>query len=153
MATSEALISLVYVSEAAVPFSTEELFQLLAKARGTNKALGITGMLLFKEGNFLQALEGERDTVLALYKKIARDTRHQSVTTLSQTVITRRDFPDWSMGFHDLGASNTPKPAGYSAFLETMLTASHLSSDPGRAKKLLLLFKEEKLLAKSATPR
>ena len=153
MADSETLISLVYLSEAVISFSTEDLIQFLTRTREANAALGITGMLLFHAGNFLQVLEGERDTVLALYKRIGKDPRHRALTTLSQTIIAQRDFPDWSMGFHDLGSADKPKPPGFSAFLDTTLTAADFSADPGRAKKLLLLFKEEKLLAKNAAHR
>jgi hypothetical protein len=153
MADSETLISLVYLSEAAVPFSKEDVLQFLTRTRESNVALGISGMLPYKAGNFLQVLEGERDTVLALYKRIGRDPRHRALTALSQTVITQRDFPDWSMGFHDLGSADKPRPSGFSAFLDTTLTAADFSADPGRGKKLLLLFKEEKLLTKTAVPR
>jgi hypothetical protein len=90
--------------------------------------------------------------VLALYKKIARDPRHRKITTVSQEKTVRRDFPDWSMGFRDLGA-DASRPDGFTPFLDTSLTAADFSSDPGRAKRLLLLFKEETLSAKAgATP-
>jgi hypothetical protein len=148
MAYSDELISLVYLSTAVVRFSAQDLVELLTKCRDNNSKLGITGMLLFKDGNFLQVLEGERGKVLALYKRIGKDSRHRRVTALSQGPITQRDFPDWSMGFHDLGADNTLRTPGFSPFLDTSLRAADFSGDPGRAKKLLLLFKEEKLLAK-----
>jgi hypothetical protein len=61
-------------------------------------------MLLFRAGNFLQVPEGERVAVLALYKKIAQDSRHDRITTVFQGVAPERDFPYWSMGFHDLDA-------------------------------------------------
>ena len=153
MADSQSLISLVYLSEAVIPFSAEDLIKFLTRTREANATLGVTGMLLFKARNFLQVLEGERDTVLALYKKIGKDPRHRALTTLSQTIITKRDFPDWSMGFHDLGSADLPNLPGFSAFLDTTLTAADFAADPGRGKKLLLLFKEEKLLAKTAVSR
>lgn len=147
------LISLVYLSAAVVPFSTQNLVELLAQSRENNSKIGVTGMLLFKEGNFLQALEGDREKVLTLYKKIAKDVRHQKLTTLSQGNIAHRDFPDWSMGFNNLGSSSAARPASFSPFLNTSLTAADFAVDPGRAKKLLLLFKEDKLLAKGTRAR
>jgi hypothetical protein len=148
MANSETLISLVYLSSEAVPFSPQDLIELLEKARANNVKLGITGMLLFKNGNFLQALEGEREGVLSLYQKIGKDRRHRRITPLSQETITKRDFPDWSMGFHDLGAAQAAPPEGFSPFLNTSLSVHDFSADPGRAKRLLLLFRGEKLLSK-----
>jgi hypothetical protein len=153
MGSSSDLVSLVYVSAAVLPFSKRDLLDLLAQSRENNAKLEITGMLLFKKGNFLQALEGPRETVLPLYQKIGKDPRHLRLTTLSQCKITQRDFPDWSMGFHDLGVANAARPSGFSPFLDTSLTAADFSSDPGSAKKLLLLFKEEKLLARGASSR
>jgi hypothetical protein len=149
MGLSSDLISLVYLSEAVVPFSKRDLTELLTKSRENNSTLGVTGMLLYKKGNFLQALEGEREKVLELYKKIARDFRHRRVTSLSSAKVTQREFPDWSMGFHDLSSAEAIKTPGFTAFLETNLSVIDFASEPGRAKKLLLLFKEEKLLAKA----
>src|SRR5271170_3325492 len=153
MAVTGDLISLVYLSSAVLPFSKRDLLELLAQSRENNSSLGITGMLLFKKGNFLQALEGEREMVLPLYKKIGKDPRHLRLITLSQGKITQRDFPDWPMGFHDLGAANAARPSGFSPFLDTSLSAADFSADPGSAKKLLLLFKEEKLLARGVIAR
>jgi hypothetical protein len=147
-------ISLVYVSTATIPFFRLDLRELLSKSRDNNAKLGITGMLLFKDGNFLQVLEGEREKVRALYQKIGEDPRHSNLATLFEGASDHRDFPDWSMGFQDLSAPETMNTPGYSHFLDTSLTAASLSSDPGRAKMLLLLFKETKdLRAKGAAAR
>jgi Sensors of blue-light using FAD len=105
MAPSEDLISLVYLSEAVGHLSHLELAELLAKSRANNFTLGITGMLLFKQGRFLQALEGKRDDVMTLYRKIGKDFRHRKVIMLSSETITHRNFPDWTMGFYDSGNS------------------------------------------------
>jgi hypothetical protein len=58
MEVPENLISLVYLSAAVFPFQPEDLLELLGKSQERNHKLGITGMLLFKQGNFLQVLEG-----------------------------------------------------------------------------------------------
>ena len=150
MAPSEHLISLVYLSAATVWFSNQDLTDLLAKARENNTKLGVSGMLLFKEGNFLQVLEGESSTVIALFKKISKDPRHRKVVALSQAPIHQKDFPDWSMGFKDLSAT-AERPEGFTPFLSRAFTIDDFSVDPGSAKKLLLLFKEDKLLAKATS--
>jgi hypothetical protein len=142
MANSESLISLVYLSAAVFPFSPQDLAELLAKSRASNSALGITGMLLFKEGKFLQVLVGEREAVLTLYEKIAKDPRHQRLTTLSEAAAAR-DFPESAMGFHDLNSADAVRTAGFSDFLDISLTAADFFSDPARAKRLLSLFKEK----------
>jgi hypothetical protein len=49
----------------------------LEQSRENNLRLDVTGMLLYKGGNFMQMLEGEKDAVLGLYeaKKRTVDTR------------------------------------------------------------------------------
>jgi hypothetical protein len=142
------VFSLLYLSESTVPFSKEDLRELLTKSRENNSQLGITGMLLFKGGNFLQVLEGRQETVMSLYEIIRRDSRHSQLTTLFQGTSSQRDFPDWSMGFQDLDAPGSIRIPGFSHFLHTSLTTAEFV-DARRAKRLLLLFKEEQLLGSS----
>ncbi len=54
---------LVYVSSAVRPFSRVDLDDLLATSRANNARVGITGMLLYKDGNFMQVLEGDEEAV------------------------------------------------------------------------------------------
>jgi hypothetical protein len=142
--SADSIFSVVYLSEGTRNFSGKDLRELLAKARETNTKLEITGMLLFKAGNFLQVLEGDREKVLTLFEKIAQDQRHHRITVLFKGASAQRDFPDWSMGFHDLDSPDTKKIPGFTHFLRTTLTSSDFA-DARRAKRLLLLFKEEKL--------
>lgn len=51
---------IVYVSSAVKPFDKAELLDLMRKACGKNQLLGLTGMLLHKDGSFIQLLEGEQ---------------------------------------------------------------------------------------------
>ena len=146
MAQTDQIFSLVYLSAATVPFSKQDLVTLLEKSRENNTGLGITGMLLFKDGNFLQVLEGDEEKVRNLYQKIGRDPRHRECAVLFHGSSTQRDFPDWSMGFHDLGSRDVLSIPGFSTFLKTSLTARDFAHDPRRAKTLLLLFKDEQLL-------
>ena len=136
------LFFLVYVSSAARPFSRSDLADLLATSRDNNARAGITGMLLYKDGNFMQVLEGEEGAVRALYGKIATDPRHKGEITLQQGFTESRQFPDWSMGFRDLHSPETQSIPGYSEFLNSPLTGEEFSGDPTRAQKLLLTFKK-----------
>jgi len=133
---------LVYVSSAVKPFSQPALVKLLEKSHANNAKRGITGLLLYKDGNFMQVLEGEEDVVRTLYRKIARDPRHRGVITLSQGPLAARQFPDSSMAFRDLNAADVLSTPGYSEFLNTSLTGKEFSSDPTLCQKLLLTFKK-----------
>ena len=136
------LYSLIYASSAKVPFSEPELTTLLETARRNNTAIGVTGMLLYKGGNFMQALEGEEDTLEKLHEKIQRDPRHVGMLTLLKKEIDERQFPEWSMAFRNLADDALRKKAGYSEFLNTTLSGDEFSDFPSRAQKLLLNFKE-----------
>ena len=50
----------IYISFAAIRLSQHELLDLLKKARLRNQAQGLTGMLLYRDGTYLQYLEGAR---------------------------------------------------------------------------------------------
>ena len=132
--------ALIYVSSATVEFGRMELEALLNRSRERNARLGFSGMLLYKDGNFMQVLEGEREKVQALYDKIERDPRHRGTLILLKQEIEDRQFPDWSMGFRDLEiADNTRKP-GYNEFLNMPLTDSSFMENPSQAQKLLQVF-------------
>ena len=66
------MFNVVYWSNAARPFTDGELFEMLACWREKNERFGITGLLLYKEGAFIQTLEGEEAPVRALYAAIAQ---------------------------------------------------------------------------------
>ena len=136
------VIYLVYVSSAVKLFSSAELQQLLRGARENNSSRDITGMLLYKDGNFMQVLEGLRDPVLALHDRISRDPRHKDLVTMLQGSLETRQFADWSMGFGDLTDADVRATPGYSDFLQTPLTAGAFAADAPRAMRLLGLFKK-----------
>jgi hypothetical protein len=137
-----AMFHLVYASSAAKLFTTPELKALLDQARQKNARLNVTGMLLYKDGNFMQVLEGEQKVVTKLAGNIELDHRHKGVLVLLRGTSEQHLFPDWSMGFRDLTDQNTEKTPGYNDFLNTPLTDATFSHDPARCMKLLLLFKK-----------
>lgn len=96
------LYNIVYASSARFLYSEEILQEILSASHFHNTKLGITGMLLYVEGNIMQVLEGEKDKVEALYQKIQRDTRHNNVFILTQGYIEQRSFGKWSMGLHQM---------------------------------------------------
>ena len=96
------LIRLVYLSSATAVPGEAELAELVARARTHNAAHGLTGMLLYAEGNFLQVLEGDEREVDELFSRIRRDPRHQHIVCLERATVARREFADWDMGFRRL---------------------------------------------------
>jgi hypothetical protein len=88
----------MYASRAVPAIDQEELVAILRKSKANNPALGVTGVLCFSEGIFLQVLEGGRSGVNRLYNRIASDERHTSVELLCYEEIGERRFAGWSMG-------------------------------------------------------
>ncbi len=132
---------LIYVSIASKRYEWDELLGFLQEWRRNNEKLGLTGMLLYKDGKFMQVLEGEEEKVKILSVKIGRDPRHRKLTLLLEGAATNREFPDWSMGFSDLDAPEAASVLGYSEFMNTPLTADAFSTNPTRAQRLLRIFK------------
>ena len=101
----------LYRSSATNRSSNQELLELLEEAHQFNRKHQITGMLLYSEGQFVQAIEGPQDVVLALYGRIQHDARHQQVETVREGPIPSRQFAEWSMDF-GFAALFEPKQAG-----------------------------------------
>jgi hypothetical protein len=100
------MFRILYVSTATRPFSSEDLEQLLDKARKKNEAHQVTGMLVYSDGDFLQALEGEPSAVIEAYERISIDPRHRGIEVLQRGLgYGDRLFPAWSMGFRRVADS------------------------------------------------
>jgi FAD-dependent sensor of blue light len=137
------MLSLVYVSSATQLFSEEDLKALLHQSRGKNARLGLTGLLLYKDGNFMQVLEGAEDAVLGTYAIIQGDPRHHGILELTRQQIQEREFGTWSMGFKNLKDVNLQQTPGYSTFLNEPLNSAGFQADPSRAQKLLGMFRKK----------
>jgi len=93
------VLSTVYVSRSSYPFTDDDLANLLMTSRSNNARLGITGMLLHREGRFIQVLEGPEEAVRERLAVIARDPRHTAVHTIVDERVEDRLFPAWTMGY------------------------------------------------------
>jgi hypothetical protein len=99
------LVRLLYASRA-VDTSPDAIETILSQARQHNPVSGITGILCYGGGIFLQAIEGGRMQVSDLFGHIQRDPRHKDVALLHFEEITERRFGGWSMGQVNLNKLN-----------------------------------------------
>ncbi len=137
------LYELVYVSSAVRPMAVDELDRLLEGARAHNHSVGVTGMLLYADGTFIQVLEGRQQAVETLFAHIRNDTRHAQVIIIHQGSLEKRNFSDWKMGFRYLDASSFERKAGFSDLLSEGSPAYHAFCDnPGKTHELLLSFRQ-----------
>jgi hypothetical protein len=106
------LQALVYVSVAKHLLSEVELEHLLERARARNLELGITGVLLYSHGNFMQYLEGSSAAMAKVYDIIKSDPQHHGLIELLHEPIAAREFSEWSMAFRSIsafGMSSSPE--------------------------------------------
>jgi hypothetical protein len=105
---------------------------------------GVSGMLLYKDGNFMQLLEGEETVVRNLFEVITQDSRHRGTIVLLEEQISEPSFRDWSMGFRDLADENLNAVAGYTRIMNSPLDASNLKSNPDACLDLLYFFSKSR---------
>ncbi len=134
---------IVYTSSARQEFSAADLQKLLVAARMRNKAVGVTGMLVFHDGAFLQALEGEKRAVNEIFARIHNDPRHGDLVVLHRGPgPEQRVFGEWSMGFADFsGAAIILK--GFVRFNEDVKLKE---LDSARAVELLTACDDDEML-------
>ena len=123
------LVRLMYASRAVPAVDQEALVAILRKSKANNPGTGITGVLCFSEGIFLQVLEGGRAAVNQLYNRIATDPRHSDVTLLCYEEIGERRFAGWSMGQVNMGRLNPALLLKYSEkpTLDPFAVSGHVS--------------------------
>ena len=93
------MFSTLYVSDELTPFDEKSLRELSTASAASNRRHGVTGCLGWKNGRFVQYLEGEEQAVRSIVKRIAADDRHRVVRVLELPSIESRLFGHWDVGF------------------------------------------------------
>ena len=124
------LLRLIYTSRACIPFDDASLKALLEKSRINNYHTGITGVLSFGNGFFLQVLEGPDREVITLYSKIIADPRHRDCEILDISLTHQPLFSNWTMGF----VGQVKKIGDH---YNEMLDYRTIREDPERTRNLL----------------
>jgi hypothetical protein len=136
------LKQLIYASQEARPMQDEDLIRILVGARERNLQHNITGLLVYKNGLFLQAIEGEEEDMEVVWEVIQNDVRHGNIVLLLFHTLEERDFPDWKMGFLNMSEPGVASIEGYSRFLEETFLPEQLAAKPGQALGFLLAVKQ-----------
>lgn len=140
-AEKEPIYQISYVSAEKEQMSETALDRLLYLSRSRNKSIGVTGMLLYHEGSFLQVLEGNEPDVLEVWGRISKDERHHRKVVVFSGPVEERVFEDWSMGYERIEKGCKRLPRGFSHFLERGFV--DLSRDPDdKARMVLNAFRE-----------
>ncbi|WP_413585205.1 BLUF domain-containing protein [Bdellovibrio sp. HCB274] len=98
----DSVFHLVYVSRASDSLSYTDIRNILNSSRRNNARDNISGVLILREGYFLQVLEGDNEqSIRNLVNVIRNDDRNKELKVLIETNSDRRLFGDWSMAFLD----------------------------------------------------
>ncbi|MBY0586373.1 BLUF domain-containing protein [bacterium] len=101
------LVELVYTSEAASHVTSDDIHQLVEKARIKNRRHGLSGLLIHSAPYFIQLIEGKAEAVIETFNRVQEDARHQNIHMLQLGLIDQRSFPEWDMGLiHAVGDWN-----------------------------------------------
>lgn len=138
------LVSIVYMSRAVDDFDDAAMTELLHGSRLRNEALGVSGLLVAKDGRFMQLLEGPAWSVDDRFAAIARDPRHSEITSLIREEIDTRRFDGWSMAYRGLDDHDLATQDGFSPFLSGT-TDFPRSFDRTSAAWLLKWFRDREL--------
>ena len=136
------MLSLIYVSTSVKLLNDEELLDILKVSRENNSSRDVTGLLLYKGGNFMQVLEGPDEVVEGVFETIKADSRHKDVIVLAREQISNRQFPAWEMAFQNLDNPEVKNEPGYSQFLQDEFIADVYRENPLRAYIMLLTFRD-----------
>ena len=137
------LISVTYVSAARSLFSDVEIEDLLRHSRMANAAVDVTGLLLYWDGNFLQYIEGPKESVEKLLDRIRIDPRHGGLIILDKTKIAERAFPDWRMGFTRVDSPALVEATGTSNYLADGNLGPGAAGMAPHTRRLIELFREQ----------
>jgi len=131
---------LIYLSSAWDQFQPEDLASLLAVARRNNIRDGLTGVLLFHDGSFMQVLEGDAEAVDRVFRRIRKDGRHNRILVLSQTEGVTRLFPGWAMALARPDALAMDDPEGVRPIHKVMEDLRNIEAQDPRVATLMRSF-------------
>ena len=131
----------MYLSSATARMTDAQLDDILGTALRNNAAHGITGILTFWDGSFIQYVEGPRAELDQLERNLHADRRHREIFLSERGEIAARVFPDWSMAFERKNSDG-----GYQPGASSFLSDGFLAADPKHfsplAKRLLEIFRQ-----------
>ena len=127
---------LLYVSNTIPDLAPGVLDDILTASRRNNAIMGITGLLLYIEGGFLQILEGDELALRELHTRILADRRHWGSRLMLDREIGKRAFPSWSMGF-ERPCMDDPESAGMFGVACSAIK-DRLSPNTGRIVAMML---------------
>lgn len=95
------IFHLVYISEAVADISYTDIRDILEAGRKHNLQDDVTGLLIFRDGYFVQLLEGNEANVRKVLNRILLDDRNYSLRILTESTSEQRLFDKNPLAFYD----------------------------------------------------
>ena len=105
-----------------------DLIKIHKSSIKNNLDLGITGVLFYHNGNFLQVLEGKKEHLEQLMTTLKNDTRHTCITLIVEMEITTRGFSGWNMDIFNLDNDAILERKDLAAYEEMFSTQCSMDS-------------------------
>ncbi len=131
------LIQLVYISTATQRHDEAALTKIMESASKKNEPDGLSGMLIYCDGNFMQVIEGEPEAVDATFARISNDLRHKEIVVVSRLPIDERSFGQWSMGFRAIDLPELLLWPAYAPFFDGRFSIASFGAQPSLALEML----------------
>ena len=136
---------LVYISVASTHIDETVVRDIEKTSQRNNKNAGVTGILLFDDGRFMQFLEGSELEVRRIFSKITRDGRHEGIEVLRQQLIPQRQFSDWHMKYTRLDEVHSRQGPIYEKLFDLAASAKGALGRATESMYLLTAFKNSDL--------
>jgi hypothetical protein len=133
---------LIYVSTM-LGENERELASILESSVRHNLQNGITGMLLYYRGGYMQVLEGGEAQVHETYARICADPRHHHILTLTDSEVQMRHFENWSMGYKFVEASTVAMFPRFAPLFNFRTQADQIKGVPGLAMDMMKMFSND----------
>ncbi|MBP2833668.1 BLUF domain-containing protein [Aquimarina sp. U1-2] len=88
-----------YVSTVHPDVSSTDISQLMDYVRTYNNTIGLTGILMYSEGNFFQVLEGEEKLVKMMFERIKQDSKHYNIIKMLDSQMNTNSFSEYHSSF------------------------------------------------------
>jgi hypothetical protein len=132
---------ILYVSTAAWALSEVEIEVILETSRERNQHADVTGILLHRDGTFMQLIEGPQASLDRIFAIIRRDARHTGIIEILNEPATARELPIWSMAYRTRNFQAFVDPELFDSLLRPMAPSGQSALSP--AKLLLNRFWNE----------
>ena len=139
------IFHLVYVSDETNQLDISDIKEIEQVSQKNNQKAGVTGILMYKFGRFMQFLEGSENEVRRIFSLIQKDPRHTNIEVLTEGFIPKRQFSDWHMKYTPLSEIQKNSGIVFWKLFNLEASADEIIESAKQTLFMLLSFKNNRL--------